>query len=77
MIEDIEGQPSQDCEILGGIVLAFSAPILIELNVQYPMLGVFDAPMASYCCVKFAGGGMPAGEVIPVLGSFSTALGDF
>lgn len=70
VIEDIEGQPSQDCEILGSIVFAFSAPILVELYVQYPMLGVFDAPMAFYRSVECAGEGMPTGEIIPVLVGF-------
>src|SRR2546421_333375 len=45
--QDVEGEPAQGGKVLGSIVLSGTIVVLGELNVEYPMELVFDAPVAA------------------------------
>lgn len=45
-LQDVETELSQEGKILGRMVLSRSITILGEMNVEYPMQPVLDAPMA-------------------------------
>src|SRR5271165_4401783 len=54
-LEQIEGEVTQDDEVLGGVALADPTMILVEGQVQDPMDAVLDAPMAAHGRAKGSG----------------------
>jgi hypothetical protein len=46
--DKVEGDASQDCEVLGSIVLSGSVRILREQDVEHPMQSVLDAPVTAH-----------------------------
>jgi hypothetical protein len=45
--QDVEGEPSQNGEVLRGVVLSRAIAILGKLDVEHPMEFVLDGPMAA------------------------------
>ena len=46
--QDIEGDASQDGEVLGSVILARSGAVFVEDDIERPMKLVLDAPMRSH-----------------------------
>ena len=58
---DVDGEPSQDGEVLRGISCSDTAVVLVEDDVENPVQLVFDRPMAA-CDLQQAFGGDIFGE---------------
>ncbi len=43
---DVDGEPSQNSEVLWRIVFSGSAAILVEHDVEHPMQAIFDTPIS-------------------------------
>ena len=59
--QDVEGEFSQQSEVLWGIVFSATAGVFVEDDVEHPVKLVFDAPMGSND-LQEAGGGEELGE---------------
>ena len=67
-LQEIEGQMTQDGEVLGGVTDADPALIFAEADIQRPMQRVFDGPVATY-------GAGEGGRVGPETTEIKTPLG--
>src|ERR1700742_4385467 len=51
--QDVLGQPTDDCKVLGRVVLARARVVLVEYNVEDPVQLVLDAPMGTHNLGQF------------------------
>src|SRR6266567_7045443 len=62
--QDVEGEPAQDGEVLGSIVLSRAIAIFGEMNIEHPMELVLDAPMTAGDVQQPLGGDVFGQEIV-------------
>src|SRR5882757_10805304 len=64
-LEDVEREPAQDSEVLGSVVLSRAVAILVEVDVEYPMELVLDAPVTARDLQQPLGGHVSGQQIVP------------
>ena len=63
MLEDVEGDPIEEGEVLCGVACSFSTEVFSEADIECPMQFVFNAPVLADGLVEPSGIGFEAGDV--------------
>ena len=75
MLEQVQGHFADQGQVLGGLVVTHLVVIFAEGDVELPVQGVFDGPVAAHKPVGLDRGERPAADVIALLpNGFGLAL---
>ena len=75
LAQEVEGEVAQGGQIGGGMAGADAALVLAQGDVEHPVEGVFDAPVAADGAGQFGGVRRQAAQVVaPLAGALATDL---
>src|SRR5215216_1002115 len=67
-LEDVEGELSDDGEVVGAMILAGAAGVLVEQHIENPVEVVLDAPVGARDVEQLFGRERTRGQEVPQLG---------